>query len=134
MSLYEGAKTRVSIYSELSEEFEVKMEMHQGLVLSLIHFTFVIDVVTDLVMEGVSSVLLYADDLVLMSETFARLRNKFSKWIEAEALQKIGCLLVKFAYVGFAICVYRLTYSLCVKCHRWIHSRCAGVKRVTAMF
>ena len=30
MSLYEGAKTRVD--SELSEEFEVKVEMHQGFV------------------------------------------------------------------------------------------------------
>ena len=30
MSLYEGAKTRVRVYSILSEEFEVKVGMHQG--------------------------------------------------------------------------------------------------------
>ena len=29
MSLYEGAKTRVRVDSELSEEFAVKVEMHQ---------------------------------------------------------------------------------------------------------
>ena len=29
MSLYEGAKTRVGVDYELSEEFEVKVEMHQ---------------------------------------------------------------------------------------------------------
>ena len=34
MSLYEGAKTRVRVGCELSEEFEVKVEMHQGSVLS----------------------------------------------------------------------------------------------------
>ena len=35
MSLYEGAKTRVRVDSELSEEFEVKVVMHQRSVLSL---------------------------------------------------------------------------------------------------
>ena len=34
MSLYEGAKTRVRVNSELSEEFEVKVGMHHGSVLS----------------------------------------------------------------------------------------------------
>ena len=34
MSLYEGAKTRIRVDSELSEEFEVKLGMHQGSVLS----------------------------------------------------------------------------------------------------
>ena len=34
MSLYEGAKTKDRMHSELSEEFEVKIGMHQGPVLS----------------------------------------------------------------------------------------------------
>ena len=34
MSLHEGAKTRVWVDSQLSEEFEVKVWMHQGCVLS----------------------------------------------------------------------------------------------------
>ena len=34
MSLYEGAKTKVWVDSELSEEFEVKLGMHHGSVLS----------------------------------------------------------------------------------------------------
>ena len=33
MSLYDGAKTRVRVDSELSEEFEAKVWMHQGSVL-----------------------------------------------------------------------------------------------------
>ena len=33
MGLYEGAKTRVRVESELSEEFEAKVGMHQGSVL-----------------------------------------------------------------------------------------------------
>ena len=36
MSLYEGAKTRVRVDLELSEEFEVKVGMHQESALSLV--------------------------------------------------------------------------------------------------
>ena len=47
MCLYEGVKTRVSVASELSEEFEVKVWMHQGSVLSPLLFAMVVDVVTE---------------------------------------------------------------------------------------
>ena len=46
-------------------------------------FALVVDVVNKFVREGALSELLYADDLVLMSETIERLRGKFSKWKEA---------------------------------------------------
>ena len=45
-------------------------------------FAVVVDVVTEFAREGALSELLYADDLVLMSETFVGLRNKFLKWKE----------------------------------------------------
>ena len=45
-SLYEGARTRVSVDFALSEEFEVKVGMHQGYVLSPSLFELVVDVVT----------------------------------------------------------------------------------------
>ena len=41
------------------------------------------DVVTELAREGVLCELLYADNLVLMSETIERLRNSFLRWKEA---------------------------------------------------
>ena len=59
------------------------MRMHQGSVLSPFLFALVVDVVTEFAREGVFSELLYADDLVLMSETIEGLRNKFIKWKEA---------------------------------------------------
>ena len=61
MSLYEGAKTRVILDSELSEEFEVKLGMHQGSVMSFL-FALIVDVVTEFAREGALSELLYADD------------------------------------------------------------------------
>ena len=83
MSLYEGAKTRVRVGLELSEEFEEKVGVHQGHVLLPLVFAIVVDVVTESVRNGLMYKMLYADDLVLMSETMEGLREKFWKWKEA---------------------------------------------------
>ena len=69
MSLHEGAKTTVGVDSELSEEFEVKVGMHQGSVLSPFLFEIMVNFVTELARECVLSEFLYADYLHLMSET-----------------------------------------------------------------
>ena len=61
--------------SELSEEFMVKVWIHQGSVLSPFLFALVVDVVTEFLREGVIGEFLYADDLVLMSETMEGLRS-----------------------------------------------------------
>ena len=57
--------------------------MHQGSVLSPFLFAAVVDVVTELVRDGVLSEFLYVDDLVLISETIVGFRNTFLKWNEA---------------------------------------------------
>ena len=83
MSLYDGVKTRVRVDSELSKEFEVKVGKHQVSVLSSFLFAVVVDVVIEFAREVVLSELLYADNLVLMSDTIEGLRNKFLRWKEA---------------------------------------------------
>ena len=45
--------------SELSEEFAVKLRIHQGSVLSLFLFAGVVDIVTELAIEGVLCELLW---------------------------------------------------------------------------
>ena len=62
MSLHEGAQTRVRVGCELSEEFEAKVGMHQGSVLSPFPFAVMVDVVTEASREGALSELLYADE------------------------------------------------------------------------
>ena len=57
--------------------------MHQESVMSPFIFAVVVDAVTEFAREGALSELLYADGLVLMSETIEGLRNKFLKWNEA---------------------------------------------------
>ena len=65
MSLYEVAKTRVSVDSEFSEEFKFEKGIHQSSVLSLF-FAVAVDDANGLEINGVLSELLYADDLVLV--------------------------------------------------------------------
>ena len=79
MSLYKSPKTRVKVGIELSEEFEVKVGVHQGSMLSPLVFAIVVDVVTENVRIGLVSEMLYADDLVLTSKTMEGLREKFWK-------------------------------------------------------
>ena len=147
MSLYEGARTRVRVGSELSEEFEVKVGVHQGSVLSPLVFAIVVDVVTERAREGLMYEMLYADDLVLMSETMEGLREKFWKWKEAFESKGLKVNLGKTKVVvsgteGEActskvdpcgICGKRVMANsvLCVKCGKFIHGRCTKVKRVT---
>ena len=76
MSLYDGTKTRVR-GSAYSEEFEVKVGVHQGSVLSPLLLAIVVDVITENARRGVVNKLLYADDLVLKTETMKDLKERF---------------------------------------------------------
>ena len=70
MNLYDGTKTRVRVGSTYSKEFEVKVCVHQGSVRSPLLFAIVVDVITENTRRGVViELLVYTDDLVLMSET-----------------------------------------------------------------
>ena len=52
MRLYEGAKTRVRVDSELSDELEVKVGMDQGSLLTPFLFALVVDIVTEFAREN----------------------------------------------------------------------------------
>ena len=56
MSLYEVAKIRVRVDSEMSEEFEFIVGMHKGSLLSSFLFSVVIDCVIECGREGVLGV------------------------------------------------------------------------------
>ena len=61
MSLYNGAKTRVRVRSADSEEFEVKIGVHQESVLLPLLFAIVVDDITENARSVVNE-LLYTDD------------------------------------------------------------------------
>ena len=83
MSLYDGAKTRVKVGSAYSEEFKVKVDVHQGSVLSPLLFAIVVDVTTANARRGVVNKLQYADDLVIRTEDMEDLKERFWNWKDA---------------------------------------------------
>ena len=83
MSLYEGSRTKVKVGSGTSKEFWVRVGVHRGSVLSPLIFAVVVDVVTEHAREGLLNEILYADDLVLMSESLEDLRERFERWRSA---------------------------------------------------
>ena len=74
-------------YNVLNTEFEVKVGVHQGSVLSPLLFVAVMEVVTRGVKEGLPWELLYADDLVLVAQSKEELREKVLRWKECMELK-----------------------------------------------
>ena len=99
-----------------------------------------LEAVTGLAREGVLSELLYADDLVPMSETIEGLRNKFSKLKEAFESKglKVNIGKTKMMISGgitkdgmskskvdpCMVCSLRAKANsvLCIQCGKWIYS------------
>ena len=148
MSLYDGAKTRVSVGSAYSEEFEVNVGVHQGSVLSPLLLAIVVDVVTENARRGVVNELLYADDLFIMSEDMEDLKERFWNWknaLESKGL-KVNTRKTKMMVSGSegelykskidpcGVCARRIMANsvLCTKCENWVHGKCAKINRVTA--
>ena len=80
MSLYEGLRTKVKVGSGLSEEFEVRVGVHQGFVISPLIFAIAVNAVTEQARKGLLNEILYANDLMLMSEILDDLRDRFQRW------------------------------------------------------
>ena len=76
--LYEGSRRKVRVGSGTSEEFGVRVGVHQGSVLLPLIFAIVVDVVIEHA-RGLLNGILYADDLVLISESLDELRERFQR-------------------------------------------------------
>ena len=70
--MYANARSRVRVGEWYSEEFEVKVGVHQGSVLSPLLFITVFEALSREFRSGVPWEDLYADDLVIIAES---LRN-----------------------------------------------------------
>ena len=80
--LYEGSRTKVRVGFALSEEFGVRVGvgLHQASVISPLIFAIVVDAVTEQARKRLLNEILYADDLVMMSENLEDLREGFQRW------------------------------------------------------
>ena len=143
MSMYENVTTAVIVKDRASEEFEVKVGVHQGSVLSPLLFTIVLDALSQNFRGGLPWELLYADDLVLVAESEESLLEKIRKWktgLESKGLKvNVGKTKVLKCKAGSGtvdksgkwpcgVCNkgVRNNSILCTKCEKWIHKRCSN--------
>ena len=139
MSLYEGSRTKIRVGSGFSEEFGVRVDVHQGSVLSPLIFAIVVDAVSEHAREALLNEILYADDLVLISENLEDLRERFQRWRDALESKKlrINIRKTKMMVSGAegevvrsrvdpcGICGKRVVSNAvwCTLSKKWIHAR-----------
>ena len=140
--MYIGAKSRVRINNQLSDELGVNVGVHHGSVLSPILFILVLEALSRELRIDVPWELLYADDLVLISESLDDCISKFKKWkleIENEGL-RMNSKETKFMLFGseylrdsgaFPCSICRkgagVNSVFCSTCSHWVYKRCSGL-------
>jgi len=80
ISMYTAAKTVVRTVHGNSNDFEVKVSMHQGSALSFLLFLIVMKALSREFRVALPWELLYADDLVMIAETEDDLIKRLNKW------------------------------------------------------
>ena len=89
-AMYNNTRSRVGVNNTYSDEFGVKVGVHQGSVLSPLLFVIVLEALSCEFRTGTPWELLYADDLVISAETEEGLKMKLNKWkteMEAKGLR-----------------------------------------------
>ena len=78
--MYADARNRTHVSSAVREEFEVKVWVHHRSVLSPLLFIIVLEALSCKFCVGCPWEMLYADDLVILAETFEGLMTKMAVW------------------------------------------------------
>ena len=144
--MYANAWSRVRVGEGYSEEFEVKVGVHQGSVLSPLLFIIVLEALSREFHSGVPWEDLYADDLVIIAELLEECVRRLLTW--KEAMEKKG-LRVNAGKTKIMICGTGLALlqssgefpcavcrtgvgsdsTFCNGCKHWVHKKCTGCTR-----
>ena len=81
--MYSNARSRVRVDEGYTEEFEVKVGVNQGSVLSLLLFIIVLEALSHEFRCGVPWEDLYAEDLVIIAESMEECVRRLLTWKEA---------------------------------------------------
>ena len=114
-----------------SEEFEVKVGVHQGSVLSPLLFIIVLEALSREFCSGVPWEDLYADDLVIIAESLEECVRRLLTW--KEAMEKTG-LRVNAGKTKIMICCTGLDLLQssgefpCAVCHTGVGSNRAHIR------
>ena len=146
--MYANARSRVCVGERYSEEFEGKVGVHQGSVLSPLLFIIVLEALSREFRSGVPWEDLYADDLVIIAESLEECVRRLLTW--KEAMEKKGLRLnagkTKIMICGTgldllnpgsgefpcAVCHTGVGSNsiFCNGCKHWVHKKCSGLKHL----
>ena len=146
-AMYMNARSRVRVNGSYSESLNVNVGVHQGSVLSPLLFVIVLEALSRDFRTGCPWELLYADDLVAMSEDLEDLKEKLATWkqhLESKGLRvNMGKtkLMISASNLNtlkdsgkFPCGVCRDGVGdnsiFCTGCKHWIHKRCSGIKGI----
>ena len=142
--MYCNARSRVRVNGQLSEEFEVKVGVHQGSVLSPLLFIIVLEALSRDLRPGVPWELLYADDLVIVTESLEEGVEKLKNWKAGLQERGLNVNMAKTKFMVSGVGLDKLKDSgkypcsvcrqgvgansiFCTRCKHWVHSKCSGV-------
>ena len=144
--MYANARSHVHIGEGYSKEFEVKVSVHQGSVLSPLLFIIMLETSSREFCSGVPWEDLYADDLVIIAELLEECVRRLLTW--KEAMEKKGLRVnagkMKICSTGLdllqssgefpcVVCPIGVGSNsiFCNGCKHWVHKKCSGLKRLT---
>nr|XP_016432993.1 PREDICTED: uncharacterized protein LOC107759539 [Nicotiana tabacum] len=97
--MYEGAKTRVRTVGGDSEHFSVVMGLHQGSALNPFLFALAIDTSTCHIQREVSWCMLFANDIVLIDETYCGVNERLEVCTQTLESKGLKLSTIKTRYV-----------------------------------
>ena len=147
--MYVNARSRVRVGEGFSKEFEVKVGAHQGSVLSPLLFIIVLEALSRELRAHVPWEDLYADDLVITTDSLEDCLRRLLIW--KEAMEKKGLrvnagktkvmicgtgldLLQSSGEYPCAVCRTGVGNNsiYCNGCKLWVHKKCSGLQRLTS--
>ena len=146
--MYSNARSHAHVDEGYSEEFEVKVGVHQGSVLSTLLFIIVLEALSRKFRCGVPWEDLFADDLVIITESLEECVRRLLTWKEAmeEKGLRVNARKTKIMICGTgldllqssgefpcAVCCTGVGSNsiFCKGCKHWVHKKCSGLKHLT---
>ncbi|XP_071699533.1 secreted RxLR effector protein 78-like [Rutidosis leptorrhynchoides] len=107
IDMYDGAKSCVRTPVGNTEYFSIEVGLHQGSALSPFLFALILDELSQGIQENISWCLIFADDIVLVSEQKDELNRRLERWREALEQNGLRISRQKMEYLRF-VCMFLL--------------------------
>ena len=114
----------VHVGEGFSQEFEVKVGVYQGSVLSPLLFIIVLEALSSEFWAGVPWEDLYADDLGIIADSLEDCVRRLLIWKEA-------CRVQANTHALSVVQEHSNNSIYCNGCKLWVHKKCSGLQRLT---